>query len=196
MKWKIVFGEAAMQGTRRLFRISVLFMSLCVAGCAVTHEPEGWLANPGAMQTDTYGGWVQVKLNFASEEKAELGGELIAIGKDSMYIANETFHSIAIFSIKSAQLVAYEPHTEEMGGLFILGTLSSISNGVFLLITAPMWIMGGSLTTRARSYEPIVEYPKKELSRFAPFARFPQGLPAVVDRNQMHSRPAPAYDSR
>lgn len=185
-----------MQDTRKLFRISVLCVSLCVAGCAVTHEPEGWLANPQAMQTDTYGGWVRVKLNSASKEKAELRGELIAIGKDSMYVANETFHSIAIFSIKSAQLAAYEPHTEEMGGLFILGTLSSISNGVFLLITAPMWIIGGSLTTRARSFEPIVRYPARELSRFAPFARFPQGLPAGIDRKIMHSRPTPAYDMR
>lgn len=185
-----------MQGTRRQFSVSVLFICLCVAGCAVTHEPEGWLPSPQAMQTDTHGGWVHVKCNSASKEKAEIGGELIAIGKDSMYIANETFHSIAIFSIKSAQLVAYEPHTEEMGGLVFLGTLSSISDGLFLLFTAPMWIIGGSITTSARSYEPIVEYPRRELSRFAPFARFPQGLPAGIDRNQMHSRPAPAHDSR
>jgi hypothetical protein len=174
-----------MQDRRKAIGIWTSIIALLAVGCAVTNAPEGWRPSPRAMQTDTHGGWIYVKCASASERKAELGGELIAIGKDSIYVANETLHSVAISSVKSAQLGAYNPHTNEMAGLVFLGTLSSVSNGILLVFTAPLWIIGGSMATRARSFEPILEYPGRALSSFAPFARFPQGLPAGLDRSRI-----------
>jgi hypothetical protein len=76
-----------------------------------------------------------------------------------------------------------------MGGLVLLGTLSTISNGAFLLFTAPMWIIGGSIATGARSFEPIVDYPKRDWGHLAPFARYPQGMPRGIDRKQIKMKP-------
>ncbi len=165
----------------KTYKVSVLFFSLFVFSCAATHAPRGWLESPNDIQTDTYGGW----LNLETKTKAKLAGELIAISNDSIFIANETFHTIARSDIKSARLVAYKSNAGGMGGLVFLGTLSTISNGLLLVLTAPLWIIGGSLATTSRSFEPIIDYPKTELSRFAPFARYPQGLPSGIDRNQI-----------
>lgn len=177
-----------MRDLKKTHSILLLFSSLLVVSCATTHAPRGWLASSSNMQTDVYGGWIEVEYYSASEEKAQLAGELIAISADSIFIANETFHAIAVSSVESARLVAYKSNAEWMGGLVFLGTLSTISNGRFLIFTAPMWIIGGSIASCVRSFEPIVDYPKQELSRFVPFARYPQGLPAGVDRNQIKMR--------
>ncbi|MDZ7337872.1 MAG: hypothetical protein ONB30_04975 [candidate division KSB1 bacterium] len=177
-----------MRDLNKTHSIFGLFLSLLVVSCATTHAPRGWLASSSNMQTDVYGGWIEVEYYSASREKAQLTGELIAIGNDSIYIANETFHAIALSSIKSARLVTYKSNAEVMGVLVVLGTLSTIRNGYFLIFTAPMWIIGGCISSAVRSFEPIVDYPKQELSRFVPFARYPQGLPAGIDRNQIRMR--------
>lgn len=170
--------------------IFMLLLSLWMGGCAVTHTPPGWLASPIDMQTDAYGGWIEVEYSSATGEKTQISGELIAINADSIFIANETFHAIAVSNIKSARLSAYNSHASGMGGLVILGTLSTISNGVFWIFTAPMWIIGGRICSRIRSFEPIVDYPKQELSRFVPFARYPQGLPLGINRNRIKMKPS------
>jgi hypothetical protein len=50
-------------------------------------------------------------------------------------------------------------------------------------------MIGGSIATGSRSFEPIIDYPKKDLSRFLPFARYPQGLPDGIDRSQIRMKP-------
>ena len=162
-------------------RAIVLFLSLSVFGCAVTHAPRGWLESPNALKTDAYGGWIYIKTN--TEEY--LAGELIAISSDSMFVANETFHAIARADIRSARLTAYKSNARLMGASVPLGTLLTVSNGAGLLFTAPMWIIGGTTAAIIRSHEPIIDYPDQGLNRFMPFARYPQGLPLRIDRKQI-----------
>ena len=166
-------------------KIFVLFLPVFVLGCATTHAPRGWLENPNDLKTDSHGGW----LNLETKTKTKLAGELIAISADSIFIVNELFHAIAQSDIRSARLVVYKSYAEGMGGLGFLGTLSTISHGIVLVFTAPLWIIGGSSAAAIRSFEPIIDYPKKELSRFAPFARYPQGLPSGINRNQIKIKP-------
>ncbi|MDZ7336124.1 MAG: hypothetical protein ONB32_13315 [candidate division KSB1 bacterium] len=174
-----------MRDLNKTHSVFVLFLSFLVSSCAVTHAPRIWLATPLNMQIESYGGWLEVKYYSNSKAKAQLSGELIAIGADSIFIANVTFHAIAVSSIKSARLVTYKSDAERMGVLVVCGTLSTFSNGFLLLITAPIWIIGGSIAVSTRSFEPILDYPKQPLSRFAPFARYPQGLPPGINRNQI-----------
>jgi len=178
-----------MQDRIKIHNCVLLLLALFFFSCATTQAPRGWLASSDKTQTDVYGGWFEIKYSSASKVKAPTVGELIAISEDSIFIADQTFHAIARNDIKSARLVIYKSNSEGMGGLVALGTVSTISNGFFLIFTAPMWIIGGSIAAGARSYEPIVDYPKKELSSFMPFARYPQGLPLGIDRSQIKSKP-------
>jgi len=164
-------------------------LSCLVWGCAPTNAPRDWLASPEGTPRDVRGGWVKLQYTSAAKAKAQISGELIAISGDSLFIANDALQAIALSNIKSAQLEAYRSNSAGMGGLVFLGTLSTISNGLLLIFTAPVWIIGGSIATSARSFEPIIKYPKQEWSRFSPFARYPQGLPVGLARQQIKMRP-------
>ncbi|HKA90678.1 MAG TPA: hypothetical protein VKE22_23615 [Haliangiales bacterium] len=60
----------------------------------------------------------------------------------------------------------------------IAGTLSTLSHGGFLLISAPVWQIVGNTTVVLMHNRPIHQYPDDPLQDFARFARFPQGMPA------------------
>lgn len=162
-----------------------------LTSCAASHAPRGWLPMPSALQTESYGGWLKLEYLTPEKKKASLSGELLAINADSVFIAGEDFYVLALSTVKSARLENYQSHSDEISGLTLLGTLSTISNGLLLVFTAPMWIIGGSASAGSRSYEPIIDYPKREWRRLAAFARFPQGLPEGLDRRQIKMKYQP-----
>jgi hypothetical protein len=177
--------EAALKRLAPEFKVSIalLILSLLAVGCAARYSPRGYLEEPRKTQKDTFGGWVRLKI--AEKDIRTISGELIALSSDSIFVANETFHALALSNIKSARLEAYNSQAGHMGALVGLGTLLTVSNGIGLLFTAPMWILGGGTATIFQSYEPIIEYPEQELDRLQPFARYPQGLPPGIDRSRI-----------
>lgn len=158
--------------------LSLTFLSALFFGCAAQHSPHGWLDSPHDIQTGTYGGWLRLE----TKTTMKISGELIAISSDSIFVANETLHAFSLSDIESARLEAYDAEIEHIGGWLILGSVSSISNGILILFTGPMWILGGGTATILRSYEPIFEYPDYDWSSLQMFARFPQGLPPGINR--------------
>lgn len=113
-------------------------------------------------------------------------GELIAVTKDTLFLADTVLQAIASTDILTARLVTYDAsELMGLGVLLVLGTVSTISNGYFLVYTAPMWLIGGSMAVIIRSYDPIIDYPNKPLKQFLPFARYPQGLPHDLDRTKI-----------
>ena len=164
--------------------IGLLLVSFLYS-CATTKAPKGWLPNSDDKQTDVFGSWLVLEYSSNSNAEEHLEGELIAINQDSIFIANDKFYALALSDIKSAQLEIYNSKSGAMGGLVLLGTLSTVSNGLLLMISAPIWIIGGIASTTIRSYEPIIKYPKQESHNISQFARFPQGLPPKINRQNI-----------
>ena len=173
-----------MQNHNYSFKIIVAGLCFLMTNCATTNVPSHWLNEPKFIASDAYGGWIEIK-----SLKNRIAGELIAISKDTVFIANGTIQTVASKDILSARLVIYD--APSMVGYVFLGTLLTISNGFYLIFTAPMWIIGGSIAAVSRSYDPIIDYPQRPLEDFMPFARYPQGLPSGLDRNaiKMKARP-------
>jgi len=169
----------------KIKNILCLLIVSILCSCASTNAPQRWLSSPEDMQTDVFGGWVELEYYPTFNSEAPHTGELIAINQDSIFIANDTFYALALSDIKSAQLVSYNSNWGAMSGLVLLGILSTGSNGYFSLLTAPVWLIVGSFATSARSYEPIIEYPKQGWDRFSQFARHPQGLPPKINRQKI-----------
>ena len=170
-------------------RISIIMppiLILIFTGCAARYSPRGYLEEPGKTQRGTHGGGVRIQMS--TEGVQTLSGELIALGADSIFIADETFHALAISDIKSARLEAYNSQPAHMAAGVVLGTILTASNGFACVFTAPMWLLGGGIATIFQSYEPIIEYPDGELDSLRPFARYPQGLPADIDRNRITTK--------
>ena len=164
------------------FVAAALCCFLC-SGCASTSAPRGWLIDPDKMPADPYGGWVRIR----DHNKMETRGELIAVMPDTVFVADSLLHVIPVSEILSARLELYNAGGGVSGGV-AGGTLSTLTNGWFLALTMPMWLLGGSIAATARSYEPIISYPGAPLSQFVPFARFPQGFPTGLDRETLRMK--------
>jgi hypothetical protein len=160
---------------------ALLFASLI--SCASVQAPKGWLPDPGQVPSSVFGGWMQVKTD-ANEYHF---GELLAVGSDTVFILNDSLIAVAKGDIKSARLVAYQSNADGVGALAFPGTLMTLTNGIFLIFTAPMWWIGVTSAGIDRSFDPIVDFPRKQWEQFIPFARFPQGLPRI-DRSEFIKR--------
>ena len=118
-----------------------LLVALMAAGCAMPLAPRGYLKGPEELRSDVYGGWMDLKYRSAGKAETRVTGELIAVSSDSIFIANDTLHSVALAEVASAQLMAYDCDAAAMGGLVVLGTVTTVANGFFLVFTAPMWMI-------------------------------------------------------
>jgi hypothetical protein len=147
------------------------------AACARNSAPKGWLPKPAEAQVSTYGGWIELTYQEANEQRG-IDGELIAVSADSLWVLNEQQGLvIPTTAAKKAKLTAYGAQTGALTTWTVVGTLATISNGAFLIFTAPMWLIGGPLTVGGESRSAERKTPPLSWVELAPYARFPQGMP-------------------
>ena len=178
----------------------LLFPFLFFISCARTTAPRGWLSSSSQMQSQSFGGWIQVDYKPRTGSNIFVDGELLAISSDTLYILTEDvrtskkLHSVAILDVTKARLVSYDSQARSMGGLVALGTLSTLSHGFYLILTAPiLWSLAGGATASSQSRKPIIDYPKRPLKDFQPYARFPQRLPLGLRRAALRPKPISTY---
>ena len=168
--------------------ISVL--TLHVGGCATTTAPPGWLPSPPVAQSDGFGGWISVKYD-TENSKAEEHGELIAVGSNQIYVLTaEEWLSISTSKISHFKLTAYDSNSRRLSAWTFLGTLSAYSHGWGAILSWPVWIIGGSLSTRAQSLAPV-RYYTPSLDELRAYARFPQGLYEEKSLRSLKPKPGP-----
>lgn len=155
---------------------------VAVAGACASHTaPEGFLPTPEEAQTQAHGAWIELQLDSGPEDR--VAGELIAVSQDSAWVLKPSGEVIGIANagVTGGQLVAYQSQYGRVGTMTMLGTLSTVSNGGFLILTAPLWIIGGSIAALNQSRAPIREIPPPAWTELAAFARFPQGIPRGLE---------------
>ncbi len=160
---------------RDLIALCLCGALLALAGCASSHAPLAWVPSPEEAQFDAYGSWINIE---RGEEV--ISGELLSIEGDSLFVGTPEFQSVAAKDISSASLARYD--APSLAGHVLGGALLSLSNGLLAIFTAPMWLIGGPIAASARSREPFLSYPEHRLGDLRAFARYPQGLPAGIDR--------------
>lgn len=177
-----------MQNHKLIFGVIYVLLSL-FCGCAVVNVPDQYLVEANEKTKDVYGSWINVELTEENNYKdKKVSGELIASSADSIFVADSLFQAIPIYRVKFARLVVYDSNKKAMIGYTLLGTLSTLSHGWFLGITAPLWIIFGSSSAAIRSREPIYDYPANSFETLSKFARFPQGLPPTVNRSLIRAK--------
>lgn len=163
-------------------------LALFTVGCASTTAPSKWLSPPQETQRLAYGGWISI--NYQNDRTpSEVHGELIAVHPDSVLVltVNHLF-AIPLNKITKAKLTAFDANTGPLALWSVVGTLSTLSHGVGLIISAPVWIITGTAATSAQSYIPQLSFPKKSWTEFRPFARFPNGLPPGLERQTLRPK--------
>lgn len=161
------------------------------AACAGNPAPRGWLAPAPDAASDPYGAWVRVELASA-EKEAPLGGELIAIALDSVFVLtpDAEFHAIARADVTRARVAYYDSQYGQLAAWTMLGSVATLSHGWFLVFSFPIWAIGGSATTGGQSRAPLADVRENRGSwdEVAKYARFPQGLPTELDRKRLRPK--------
>lgn len=176
-----------MSATRRV----PIAAAVWLAACAQTTAPRGFLPVPLESQRTAYGGWLEVEYGSRRRpDRAE--GELLAVQGDSVYILTARgATAVATGGITAAKLTGYDSQSGKFGLWTLLGVLSTVSHGFVLILSAPVWIITGSITTATQSHQPESVYPRVGWAAIAPYARFPQGLPPGIDLARLTPEPLP-----
>ena len=148
--------------------------------CVSNPAPRGILPSPDEAGRMAVGGWIEIVRSDRLGEPS-LQGELLAVTDDTLYVATAG-GGVAVprSTVRDGRLFGYDPQVGSMAGAVALGTVSTISHGYFLLFTAPMWLIGGSIAARSQSRQPVRDA-SGHPSALRPWARFPAGLPPGFD---------------
>jgi hypothetical protein len=162
-------------------------LCLILGGCARTEIPSG-LSAPSDAIREVFGAIAVVRLDSSTAR-----GELLAVAPDTLFLIDgEIFRAVGKQDAREVTvfLQEYPLTTGAIVGTTLLGTLSTVSNGLGLVITAPLWLITGTVTGIAASADANngdFRYPDGPWPELGKFARFPQGLPRGVPREQLMS---------
>jgi len=168
-----------------------ILAALITSGCmAASTAPEGWRRSRADAERLALGSWTRVESRQSADATREnplqddraqpagpalvTDGELIAIDGESVVLAKGG--DVAIVPrgcVGTMTIAAFEPGLAGTIVPGVVGTVSTISHGFLLVLSAPIWLVTTLGSTWAQSAAGTLENPQDA----APWARFPQGLP-------------------
>ena len=171
-----------MSSARGWSALLLVAVAAAVSSCASSHAPEKWLDEPSEVPRSGYGGWIELKMK--GHRALPIEGEFLAVaGTDSVFLlASDGFRAVPIAAIDKARVAVYRSQRGKAAGLTLGGTFASLSHGWAFIISGPIWIIVGSAVAGGVSHEPLHDVPSLSWSEVAIYARYPQGLPAALDR--------------
>ena len=105
-------------------------------------------------------------------------GELIAIDEGAFYVLSTAgLRTVSRASVRRITVVGYGNRAGTLTLWSIAGGASTLSHGEFLILTAPMWAVAGTVATRKEGHAGVWH----DADVAQRFARFPQGLPPGFD---------------
>jgi hypothetical protein len=150
-------------------------------GCASNTAPEGWLPAPEDAAAFPHGAWVTVERK-QDGKRSRVDGELIALRDASVIVlAGRQWIEIPRDQTRKITATYYKARLWPLSLWSTVGTLSSLSHGWGLIVSAPLWIVVGTASTAATSHEPREVFPKASWEDLRRYARFPQGVPPGID---------------
>jgi hypothetical protein len=143
-----------------------------------------------------------------SDGAAAVAGELIASGSGRLSVLTDHGGLVDVDFARVADLTL-GVHDNDFGGIAawtVLGSLSTISHGFFLIFSLPVWLASGIGAAANESHRGLFVCPANTRSvppismtscliDAAAYARFPQGLPPGVGAAQLLGR-APVAPAR
>jgi len=160
-------------------------LGLALVACAGNTAPAGFLVPPRLAQTEAYGGWVGLLVTGG----ARVDGELIAVTADSVWVLGTASVVVPVANVRQGKLTTVQSEVGNVAGATGLGVVSTISNGILLVFTMPLWIIVGTAAGSSQSYAPERRVPPLHWAELNGFARFPQGLPDGVSLASLRAKP-------
>jgi hypothetical protein len=166
-----------MWSSKQVTRRALSLAAILAAACASNTAPSGFLPTPREAQRAAFGGWIELEL-LGTARQQTVQGELLAVTADTVWVLSDSAAEVLPTSVVGGgKLTAWRSGTGAVAGGTVLGVLSTISNGVLLIFTAPLWIVTGTVAGTSESFAPQRDMPPLRWAELARFARFPQGMP-------------------
>ncbi len=143
--------------------------------CRTVKAPPGAVPKRPGLETDSYGGWMIINPN---------DGELIAIDENTIYLLPNDGKILKIdkSEVIYARLIFYNTHSSEFGAWTAIGSIFTISHGLFALFSLPMWLISGIVITSSEAHRVnYLDYPNTRWDIINRYSRFPQGIPPDLD---------------
>lgn len=167
----------------KIIHALLLISYLLLTGCAASYAPDNWLPDTQDVPQNIYGGWITLvtepDTSNPEEKWMQYSGEFISSDESNIYLLYDSLYQIPKHIISSSLLELDEKNATTYGFWVFLGTISTISNGYYSAITAPLWLAAGipsavgeSVRDRYEEEPPTQEY----WDSINKFARFPQGI--------------------
>ena len=151
---------------------AVVVLAAGFAACASNPDPRKRPIDVAV--TDGRGGWIAASLG----PRVEIEGELISVDTGAIHVMTRLgLVSLPLTQVTEARLWEWDPKIDGTVVWGSLGTVSTVSHGFFLVLSAPAWILITSVVASVESRHPILDYPDHPWPEFARWARFPQGMP-------------------
>ena len=165
---------------------ALLALGLATTACFHTTAPPGWLSTPEEVRRSTYGAWASVERTDSARTHVE--GELIAVDKDSVHVlSGSRLVSLGMRDVRDVTLTTFDQPRSDMQTWMVIGAVSTLSHGVFLILSAPTWLTVGGVSVAQVASTPRVRL-KDGIDALQKFARFPQGMPPMVDHAALKAK--------
>ena len=172
----------------RLTLSGVAIALALVAGCAGSIAPSHWLPEAIEVPQDGFGSWASVTLSIGPDAYSE--GELIAASSDTLFILGiEELQAFSVHEVAKVHIQSYDAKHTSLAVWTMLGSLSTLSHGFILIISAPVWIISGSIGTAAQSQAPHKTVIAGNWKELQVYCRYPGGIPPILDRVDIKSKP-------
>lgn len=169
--------------------LGVIVSSLLVSACAGINAPRGVVPVVDSAPHEAFGGWAAV---WETRDYAPtIEGELIALSADSIYLLRDsTLEVRGLAGIRRVRVVGYNPRAGDLQTWTLTGALSTLSHGGWSVISMPLWLLTGLGATRGAARVSEINFPTRQQTwkDAVRFTRFPQGMPADLDRHQLRGR--------
>ncbi len=164
--------------TRELVLLAAL-MGACV------DNPDPRHPSIERMERQGYGSFITI----TTLSGQEVSGELISVERSVIRVlrfgaGTGALTWVASTDVKSADVYEYEAEGG-FAGWTLLGTLSTVTHGFFLILSGPVWILTGSIAASVESRHIVLSYPEHGWGEIVQWSRFPQGLPPGVDEEAL-----------
>jgi hypothetical protein len=175
---------------RNASRAALVLLAAVTAGataaCFRSTAPGGWLPKPEDAPRQAFGSWIRMQ-DRPGAPSTVFEGELIAVDADTVHILFDRLVSVPRASYCCITVTAFQMDYTPLVVWGLAGTLSTLSHGVGLLLTAPIWALWATSAAASASMAPRVR--STDPAALRPYARFPQGIPPGLDRTTLRSKP-------
>jgi hypothetical protein len=153
----------------------VALVLLGVSACSRSSPaPRAWQLPASEAARSVYGSWIVVETRAGPM----VSGELLAAENDFLHVAGASeIIRVRVDDVARVRLVKFQGDIDRKLFLGIVGTLSTVSHGFFLVFSAPFWMISTTIATRTESSAGVLDASALDLDVLQQFSRFPQGLP-------------------